>query len=77
MGALDFGGGIVKWAEFMWAIWGFAWGAICGGGTLGSPLLNIAIDIATQRHNTIFDSNHNLRRFNSRLPFKLIHNILL
>ena len=31
MAGASFGGGIVKWAEFVWAICGIAWGAICGG----------------------------------------------
>jgi len=22
---------ITKWSEFVWAIWGIAWGAVCGG----------------------------------------------
>ena len=31
MAGASVGGGLIKWTEVAWTIWGIAWGAICGG----------------------------------------------
>ena len=42
--------GISKWPEFMWAIWGIAWGALCGG-----VIAYFLIKVLLKRRRALYD----------------------